>query len=36
MVKVTLNGAYAFGQLDGKIGSGKWKAVQRSLASDKK
>jgi hypothetical protein len=27
MVKVTLNGAYAFGQLDGKIGSGKWNAA---------
>jgi len=27
MVKVTLNGAYAFGQLDGKIGFGKWNAA---------
>lgn len=27
MVKVTLNGAYAFGQLGGKIGSGKWNAA---------
>src|SRR6202167_5584662 len=27
MVKVTLNGAYAFGQLDGKLGSGKWNAA---------
>jgi hypothetical protein len=27
MVKVTLNGAYAFGQLDGKAGSGKWNAA---------
>jgi hypothetical protein len=27
MVKATLNGAYAFGQLGGKIGSGKWNAA---------
>ena len=27
MVKVSLNGAYAFGQLGGKIGSGKWNAA---------
>jgi hypothetical protein len=27
MVKVTLNGAYAFGQLEGKTGSGKWNAA---------
>jgi hypothetical protein len=27
MVKVTLNGAYAFGQLDGKVGSGRWNAA---------
>jgi hypothetical protein len=27
MVKVSINGAYAFGQLAGKAGSGKWNAA---------
>jgi hypothetical protein len=27
MVRVTLNGAYAFGQLDGHAGSGRWNAA---------
>jgi hypothetical protein len=27
MVKVSINGAYAFGQLGGKIGSGRWNAA---------